>query len=108
MNNCPTCGYDEKKGFAECENKTLIPGESVLSEATRIVDGPRQDNYGHPKVNLKRIADLWSVVFDREITPQQVALCLIQLKVAREIHHPRRDNMVDIAGYARVMEMLSE
>jgi hypothetical protein len=81
---------------------------TVLEEASKIVDGPRQDNYGHPKVNLKRIAALWSVVFGLEVTPHQVALCLIQLKVAREINCPRRDNMVDIAGYARVMEMLSE
>jgi hypothetical protein len=45
---------------------------------------------------------------DRPVSPMQVALCLIQLKVAREVHAPKRDNLVDIAGYARVMEMLSE
>lgn len=81
---------------------------TILEEASRVVDGPRQDNYGHPKVNFKRIADLWSPILTRDITEAEVCLCLIQLKVARHIHVPNRDNLVDIAGYARCMEMLDE
>ncbi len=81
---------------------------TILEEASKVVDGPRQDNYGHPKVNFQRIADLWTPVLGNEVTPAQVVLCLIQLKIARHTHAPKRDNIVDIAGYARCLEMLEE
>lgn len=110
---CAQCENPNLKGLHICGKDPKWPEKSpgissVLDEAAEIVDGPRQDNYGHPKRNLQRVADLWTVVMDRPVTPMQVALCLIQLKIAREVHCPRRDNLVDIAGYARVMEMLSE
>lgn len=38
------------------------------------------------------------------VTPAEVALCLIDLKLARLAHDPRhQDIMVDIAGYAAVL-----
>ena len=98
---CPVHGYTAPEG-------NLDGPQSILDEASSVVDGPRQDNYGHPKVNFQRIADLWSVVFGRPVTPHEVCMCLIQLKIARHVHAPKRDNLVDIAGYARCMEMLDE
>ena len=31
-----------------------------MTEALRVTGGERQDNYGHPLANHKRIADLWN------------------------------------------------
>ncbi|HZS29601.1 MAG TPA: DUF6378 domain-containing protein, partial [Candidatus Angelobacter sp.] len=39
---------------------------------------------------------------------EQVSILLVLLKVAREANEHSRDNIVDIAGYARVREMLDE
>lgn len=73
----------------------------VLDEAISVVYGQRQQNYGHPRVNFQRIADLWSAIVGTTITPQQTGLMMIALKMARLMETPdHRDSYVDIAGYA--------
>ena len=37
--------------------------------------------------------------------PEQVPLCMIAVKISRECHEPKRDNMIDIAGYAETLDM---
>ena len=63
--------------------------------------GPRRRDYGTPDENFGLIASLWSVQLKHEVTPMQVAMCLILLKIARQVNSPKRDNLVDIAGYAQ-------
>ena len=78
-----------------------VDEQSVLEEAAKCVTGPRRRDYGTPDENFGLIASLWSVQLKHEVTPMQVALCLILLKVARQANSPKRDNLVDIAGYAQ-------
>jgi hypothetical protein len=80
---------------------------NILEEAAAVIEA-RQKAYGHPKDNYARLAKLWSVVFGHDVTERQVVLCHVLTKVAREINEPKRDNLVDMAGYPRVMEMLDE
>lgn len=80
--------------------------DSVLQEAQKIIHGERRDDYGTPLVSFTRIADLWTVVLGMEVTPEQVALCMIQLKVARAMNGMQRDSLVDIAGYAGCIELV--
>jgi hypothetical protein len=75
----------------------------ILDEAKRLTHTDRQKNYGSPYVNHKRIADLWSVYLETEITPSQVALCLCLVKVARLIETPdHEDSFIDLAAYASI------
>jgi hypothetical protein len=78
----------------------------ILKEALKIVDGPRQKSYGHPKLNYERTAKIWSVILKTEIRPEQVALCMIGTKLAREVQTHKRDNLIDIAGYAEVLDRI--
>jgi len=60
----------------------------------------RGENYGSVRENHLRIARLWSVVLGQDVTPEQVALCMTCLKVARLIETPdHEDSWIDIAGY---------
>lgn len=60
----------------------------------------RGENYGSVRENHLRIALLWSVVLGQDVTPEQVALCMTCLKVARLIETPdHEDSWIDIAGY---------
>lgn len=89
---------------------------TVLEEASTIVFGDRQDDYGDTARSFLRIARLWSVVLEHEVSAEDVALCLIQLKVARSVnqHHAdgagegliKRDSIVDIAGYAQCLALV--
>jgi hypothetical protein len=81
---------------------------TLATDAIHVVNGPRQRDYAHPRVNFQRIADLWSPVLGITVTPEQVALCMIQVKVAREINRHTRDNLVDICGYVMTLDACRE
>jgi hypothetical protein len=74
---------------------------TIFTEAEHLV-AERARSYGHPADNLDKISSLWGILLGREITPQQVALCMIALKLARETASHKRDNLVDIAGYLHI------
>ena len=80
---------------------------NVLEEAIETVK-KRQDNYDDPYRNHVRIAKLWSVVLGTAVTPQQVALCMLQLKVAREMYKHSHDNVVDMAGYVNCLDIINK
>lgn len=81
---------------------------TLASEAVRIVTGDRQADYDHPRRNFARIAALWSPILGIEVTPEQVALCSVQIKIAREIHAHKRDNVVDAIGYLLTLDACRE
>lgn len=81
--------------------------ESVLEEAQRIVAGDRGDQYGHPGDDFARTAGAWHALFGWEVTPAQVALAMVVVKLSRLQETPlKRDSVVDIAGYAQTYEMV--
>lgn len=82
--------------------------ESILEEAKRIVHGERGENYGHPFEDFSRTAKIWSAIMDIEVTPEQVALCMIGVKISREVNRPKRDNIVDGAGYFETLDMVKK
>lgn len=81
---------------------------TILTEATNIVDGARRQSYGTPQENHGRTAALWSAYLGgkREITARDVCMLNILQKVSRDRFAPKRDNLVDIAGYARNAELV--
>jgi len=78
--------------------------KSLLDEAYNLVTGDRQESYDHPARNFDRIARLWSVALDKDITAEDVATCMILVKIARQLHAPKRDNLVDAVGYLLTLE----
>jgi hypothetical protein len=82
--------------------------ESVLSEAERIINGSRRQDYGDTYDSFDLIGRLWGDVLGVEVTAEQVALCMIQLKVARWINGQQRDSVVDIAGYAGCIDKMQQ
>lgn len=65
--------------------------------------------YGHPRPNHERIAALWSVVLEREVTADQAALCMLLVKVSRLVQTPdHADSIADLAGYAEVYRRIVE
>ena len=72
---------------------------SMLTEAAKIVK-VRREGYGSPETNFQNIATMWSVIFNIDVSPRQVAQAMIALKLCRDINKADYDNMLDIAGYA--------
>ncbi len=83
--------------------------KSILAEAADIVGNSRQDDYGDPTEDFSRISTIWSVLLENklqtELTPGDVAVMMIALKLSRATNKHKRDNWVDIAGYAQCGDM---
>jgi len=81
---------------------------TACTDADRIIHGERRDDYGSPLESFDSIAQLWSVVLRTEVTAEQVALCMIQLKVARAMNGYQYDSFVDICGYAGCLDLIRQ
>lgn len=82
---------------------------NILHEADEAVSESRMQVYGHPAYNYDILKPMWSAIFGVEINDTQVGCAMICLKLARELTNPgHRDNLVDTAGHARVLELVYE
>lgn len=91
---------------ADCPCVCHARPESVLQEAQRIIHGQRRQDYGGPLDSFERIGKLWAPILGVDVTAEQVALCMIGLKIARAMQGFHRDSIVDIAGYAGCIELI--
>jgi hypothetical protein len=77
---------------------------SVLTEAQGLVHGDRNAAYGHPLDDYTRTAGMVSAMLSGKLkeplTPEDLILVMCCVKLSRQINHPKRDNMRDLAGYA--------
>ena len=84
----------------------MTTAKKIAATAARLVGGDRARKHGDKLVNHGNIAALWSAYLARRgaavtLTPADVALMMVLLKVARTLsgaHNP--DDYIDAAGYA--------
>lgn len=83
--------------------------ESALEEAQRLVHGDRQAAYGHPIDDYTRTGRMWGAILGiPDIDPRICTLMMAAVKVSREVNAPKRDNRVDLAGYAECAQLIAE
>ena len=83
---------------------------SVLDEASRTINGERQDQYGKPEDCFALIAEYWTTYLESKglmaegpaVGEGDVAMMMVLFKIAREAHSHKRDNIVDLCGYAGI------
>ena len=75
-------------------------GPELLAHAASIVTRRRRE-YGEPAELFEQVAKRWSLTRGVKVSPAQVVLCLLDLKLARLARDPRHvDSVLDVAGYA--------
>ncbi|AHJ86421.1 hypothetical protein 40AC_58 [Mycobacterium phage 40AC] len=81
---------------------------SILTKAEEIINGQRAQDYGDALENHQRIANLWNAYLQKPaVDPHDVAVMMILLKIARFMENGyHEDTVVDIAGYAGVLEKM--
>jgi len=81
-----------------------VSGEAMLRHAADVI-AERRELYGDPAASMEAVAWRWSITLGRPVTPAEVVLCLIDLKLTRLRHNPsHQDSILDIAGYAAVLQ----
>lgn len=78
----------------------------LFESALEAITGPRNARYGHPADDFAALALMLRGYvrarfgIDLDIQARDVPNLMILLKVAREAHVPKKDNLRDIVGYA--------
>ena len=86
------------------------PGSEILLEAHRLVNGPRQDTYGHPADDYSKVADIFETLTGVKLNVSEAILFMVAVKMARlstnlkkdVVHH---DSLVDAIGYLACLNM---
>lgn len=117
MSYCPDCHGDIEIGLhtSNCKytNPAVVP-ENILLEANRLVSGDRQASYKHPLEDYACTAAMWTAMIQKRyrvsvpLTPDFCCLMMAAMKISREAGLHKRDNLTDLAGYARCVEMCLE
>lgn len=95
---------EEASYNSSCTNteERKMTRSEILQKAKTVVTGERQQNYGTPEDNFKRVASLWNAYKgDNLFDAVDVAMMMALLKIARiSTGTQTEDSFIDLAGYA--------
>ena len=95
----------------------MSKGSNLSTEAVKLVNGARQESYGHPYYDFSRSTGAMSALgfrFQcedgtiRHLGPSDLPIMMLCVKAAREVHKHKEDNLVDIIGYTNCLGMVLE
>ena len=89
----------------DIENKWVLAEEP---QSTDELVAERGEDYGHPYDDFSKTALMWEAILGIKINPRDVGLCMIAVKMSREINKHKQDNLDDIKGYVKCIEMIEE
>ncbi len=109
---CPDCGWSEGHAsgcsFAP-HSVEADDAAGILRKAASLVSGDRAKQHGGKLENHANIAALWGAYLGVRILPEQVALMMVLLKVARTKSGSKNlDDYVDMAGYSGIAGELAD
>lgn len=86
----------------------MMTPQDIADYAVSLVSGDRQNDYGHPFDDFSRTAKIWGAILGTEVSAEQVALCMVGVKIAREVNRQKLDNTVDGIGYFLTLAMVQQ
>ncbi len=102
---CDKCKIEELMTLIKEVNIEEI-SKTILEEARELTDGIRQQEYGSVQESFGNIATIATILCGHIITPIEIAIILKSVKLVRESHKHKKDNLTDECGYARLESIL--
>ena len=93
---------DDCKGEA-----TMVLGQTC-DDAASLLTGDRDDSYGNPAETYQRVADLFEILTDITLDGGDIVLIFMLAKLSRESFKHKADNLVDLCGYADILNYIRE
>jgi hypothetical protein len=102
---------EPKRASPDESNAPVIASRvSVLTEAQGLVHGDRCNQYGPPAAEYARTVGMVNAMLGAKLkeplAPEDLAYIMICLKLSRQINKPKRDSLVDAAGYCEVAQWI--
>ena len=80
-----------------------MKSNQILNQASVLVQGQREKDYGDKTENHSNIARLWSAYLDIKIDAHDVALMMALLKMARtKLGEVSKDTYIDMSAYSAI------
>ena len=80
-----------------------MKSNQILNQASVLVQGQREKDYGDKTENHSNIARLWSAYLDIPIQAHDVAILMALLKIARtKLGAVSKDTYVDMSAYSAI------
>ncbi len=73
--------------------------KSVCLEAHELTNGARRESYGHPLDDYTRTVAIFKAITGHDLTVEDGLMFMVCVKLSRQQHKPKRDNIVDAIGY---------
>jgi hypothetical protein len=86
----------------------MMTPQEIADYAVNLVSGDRQNDYGHPIDDFSRAGKIWEAILGVPVSAEQVALCMVGVKIAREVNRQKLDNAVDGIGYFLTLTMVQQ
>ena len=86
----------------------MMNPQDIADYAVSLVSGDRQNDYGHPLDDFTRAGKIWEAILGIPVSAEQVALCMVGVKIAREVNAQKIDNAVDGIGYFLTLTMVQQ
>ena len=84
------------------------PANEFLSTALELVQGDRAKQHGNYIAMHQRVASLWSTYLGTSVGAEQVAACMMLLKMARDEHGVyNKDDGIDATAYTALWASLT-
>ncbi len=94
---------------------------TILDDAARLTSQERNEDYGPPEKDFKCVTEMFNIYIRHKyemrrlasepvqiklLSSEDHAIYMILTKISRHAYKPKRDNCVDIAGYARTLAIV--
>tara|TARA_Y100000385_G_C12807039_1_gene514415 strand:- start:197 stop:670 length:474 start_codon:yes stop_codon:yes gene_type:complete len=85
-----------------------VENKSILLEAENIVNGDRDEQYSDPNIAFTEYSEILKATFGIDLTPSEICKVQMAIKLGRIKYKYKRDSIVDLCGYAEILNRLEK